>query len=64
MQKADESRVVRLKAERAAEVKLPKPAPPSKPVKSALQTWKKRCPKCGTQIHARQKTCKCGHTFG
>jgi predicted RNA-binding Zn-ribbon protein involved in translation (DUF1610 family) len=63
MQKADEPRLIRLKAARAAEAKLEKPAPQTKSAKSALQTWKKRCPKCGTQIYARQKACKCGHKF-
>lgn len=25
--------------------------------------WKKRCPKCGVEIHIRNKSCHCGHLF-
>ena len=64
MQKADEARLIRLKAARAAAAKSEKPASQAKTAKSALQSWKKRCPKCGTQNYARQKSCKCGHNFG
>ncbi len=54
IQQADEPRLNRLRATRAAEPKV------KKPVK---QTWQKRCPKCGTQTHISQKLCKCGHSF-
>ena len=64
MQKADEPRLIRLKAARAAEARSDKPATQRKPIKSAVQTWKKRCPKCGAQVYARQNACRCGHDFG
>jgi hypothetical protein len=64
MQKADEPRLMRLKAARAAEAKAEKPALQDRATKSALQAWKKRCPKCGAQVYARQKACTCGHDFG
>ena len=55
MQQADEPRLGRLRAAKAAEAKIKKPV---------RQTWKKRCPKCGTEVHARREVCKCGHKFG
>jgi uncharacterized OB-fold protein len=57
MQQADEPRLARLRTTKAAEAKTKKPA-------KERQVWKKRCPKCGTQIHARRETCTCGHKFG
>lgn len=55
MQQADEPRLVSLRAARVAETKNKKPA---------RQIWKKRCPICGTELHARREACKCGHKFG
>jgi hypothetical protein len=56
MQQADEPRLVRLKAAKVAETKVKKPA-------AARQTWKKKCPKCGAQLHVRREACACGHKF-
>ncbi len=25
--------------------------------------WDKTCPRCGTRLHSRKKTCECGHVF-
>lgn len=25
--------------------------------------WQKTCPKCGSPMHVRKKTCDCGHNF-
>jgi predicted RNA-binding Zn-ribbon protein involved in translation (DUF1610 family) len=55
MQQADEPRILRLRAAKVAEAKTKKPP---------RQTWKKKCPKCGTQLHLRREVCKCGHKFG
>jgi hypothetical protein len=55
IEQADQPRILRLRAARAAEPKTKKPA---------RQSWQKRCPKCGAQSHVRRKTCKCGHNFG
>ncbi len=57
IQQADEPRLVRLRAARAAEVPMAK----KKPVR---QTWQKRCPECNSQSHISLKVCKCGHQFG
>ena len=54
IQQADAPGIVRLRAERSTETKTKKPA---------RQTWKKKCPICGTQVHARREACKCGHKF-
>ena len=51
---ADDSRMARLKTERAEAPKEKKPA---------RNVWKKRCPKCGNEAHVRLGTCKCGHSF-
>lgn len=32
--------------------------------KSQQSLWRKRCPKCGTEIHVRKKVCFCGFEFG
>jgi len=55
---ADAPREKRLKAERASEAK-------KKPVANKLpETWnKKKCPKCGVEVHVRKKTCDCGFEF-
>jgi hypothetical protein len=55
MQQADQPRIVRLRAAKVAETKVKKPA---------RQTWKKKCPKCGAQLHVRREACACGHKFG
>lgn len=57
MLQADMPRMNRLRT-KAAEAKAA-----TKPEKQR-QVWKKRCPKCGTQVHARRETCTCGHSFG
>jgi hypothetical protein len=54
MQHADQPRVIRLRAEKVAEAKTKKPA---------RQTWKKKCPICGTHVHVRREACECGHKF-
>jgi hypothetical protein len=56
MQQADEPRLNRLRTTKAAEAQTKKP-------EKTRQVWKKRCPKCGTSIHARRETCTCGHNF-
>jgi hypothetical protein len=56
MQQADEPRLSRLRTSKAAEATVKKPA-------KVRQVWKKRCPKCGTQVHARPESCRCGHKF-
>jgi hypothetical protein len=55
IQQADEPRIVRLRAARAAEPKIKKPV---------RQNWQKRCPECDAQSHVSTKVCKCGHAFG
>lgn len=55
MHQADEPRLIRLRTAKAAETKIKKPI---------RQTWKKKCPKCGTQLHVRREVCECGHKFG
>ena len=54
IQQADEPRLIKLRAVKAAEPKVKKPV---------QQSWQKRCPKCGTQAHVSRKDCKCGHNF-
>lgn len=55
MQQADQPRLARLRAAKLEDTKVKKPV---------RQIWKKRCPKCGTQLHARRELCECGHKFG
>jgi hypothetical protein len=55
MQQADEPRLDRLRKAKAAETAVKKPT---------RQVWKKKCPKCGTDVHVRRESCKCGHKFG
>jgi molybdenum cofactor biosynthesis enzyme MoaA len=55
IQQADEPRIVRLRAARATESKVKKPL---------VEKWKKRCPICGLESHARREECQCGHRFG
>jgi rRNA maturation endonuclease Nob1 len=57
MHQADQPRLNRLRTTKAAEAATKKPA-------NERQVWKKRCPKCGTHVHARRETCSCGHKFG
>jgi hypothetical protein len=54
LEKADEPRILKLRAARAAEPKVKKPV---------RQSWQKRCPICGTESHVSRKVCKCGNTF-
>jgi predicted RNA-binding Zn-ribbon protein involved in translation (DUF1610 family) len=51
---ADDSRMARLKLQRAEAPKEKKPT---------RNVWKKRCPKCGNEAHVRLGVCKCGHSF-
>jgi hypothetical protein len=55
MQQADQPRLVRLRAAKLADTKVEKPV---------RQTWKKKCAKCGAQLHVRREVCECGHKFG
>lgn len=55
MQQADEPRMIGVRAAKIAEAKIKKPV---------RQTWKKKCPQCGTELHARREACECGHRFG
>ncbi len=54
VEQADEPRILKLRAARAAEPKIETPA---------RQSWQKRCPKCGLESHVSRKVCKCGHAF-
>lgn len=54
IQQADESRMVKVRAERSAEPKVKKPV---------RQSWQKKCPKCERQSHVRLQVCACGHKF-
>jgi hypothetical protein len=56
IEQADQPRILRLRAARAAT-----PAKAKKPVR---QSWQKKCPKCGEQSHVSRKLCPCGHSFG
>ncbi len=50
---ADAARDEKLRAEREREANAAKPS-----------TWtKKKCPKCGSEPHVRQKVCDRGHVF-
>ncbi|MCI0333002.1 MAG: hypothetical protein L0228_07240 [Planctomycetes bacterium] len=55
MQQADAPRELQLRAAKKAEVAKAKPR---------QRSWKKKCPKCGTDVHARREACKCGFKFG
>jgi endogenous inhibitor of DNA gyrase (YacG/DUF329 family) len=55
MQLADEPRLARLRATKAAT---------PKPQKAARKSWQKKCPACGKQSHVSRQSCECGHTFG
>jgi hypothetical protein len=57
MQQADKPRIDRLRTAKASDSSEKKP-------EKTRQVWKKRCPKCGTQVHARRESCTCGHKFG
>lgn len=54
---ADAARKESLAAEKKAEEKLPKKAPRQQ------RSWKKKCPKCSSEVHVRKKICDCGHNF-
>ena len=58
IQQADEPRIVGLRAAKSVEAKL------KKPVEKNTKNWKKRCPKCETQVHVGRDACACGHKFG
>ncbi len=50
----------------AGAVQLAKTATEKKPPAKASRqqrSWKKKCPKCGAEVHIRKKTCSCGHEF-
>jgi rRNA maturation endonuclease Nob1 len=55
IEQADQPRIVKLRAAKAAEPKTKKPV---------RQNWQKRCPECDAQSHISVKVCKCGHAFG
>jgi hypothetical protein len=55
LEQADEPRMLKLRAARAAAPKVKK---------APRQSWQKRCPKCGFESHVSRKACKCGHAFG
>ncbi len=55
LQKADEPRNQRLREARKKEVKVAAPR---------QQSWSKKCPACGVQVHVRLIECGCGHKFG
>ncbi|HEX4413196.1 MAG TPA: hypothetical protein VH107_06175 [Lacipirellulaceae bacterium] len=54
IEQADQPRLQRLRAAKAAEPKVKKPD---------KQAWKKRCPKCGAESHISRKECACGQSF-
>jgi hypothetical protein len=54
LEQADGPRLLKLRATRAAEQKVKKPA---------RHPWQKKCPKCGAESHMSRKVCKCGHNF-
>jgi hypothetical protein len=54
MQQADEPRQVKLRAAKKVEAAKEKPR---------QRSWKKRCPKCGTDVHVRREACECGFKF-
>jgi predicted RNA-binding Zn-ribbon protein involved in translation (DUF1610 family) len=54
LQRADDARNARIRAERKKVVK------PEKPRHNWLS---KKCPQCGAQLHVRVNRCTCGHAF-
>ncbi len=50
---ADQPRNIQLRLKKAKA--KAKPAP--------RQSWKKKCPKCGGEMHIRLQKCACGHAF-
>jgi ribosomal protein S27AE len=59
VRQADASREQLLQAHRKAAAAEKKPIERKPP-----QTWsRKQCPQCGTQVHARRKSCDCGFEF-
>jgi hypothetical protein len=54
---ADTARKEKMAAEKAAEEKPAKKAPRQQ------RSWKKKCPKCDSEVHVRKKVCTCGHNF-
>lgn len=58
VQQADAPREQKLKADKKAAAKNKTVGETSPP------TWnRKKCPKCGVQVHARKKLCGCGFDF-
>ncbi|NIP86504.1 MAG: hypothetical protein GTO03_13430 [Planctomycetales bacterium] len=49
---AEAPRLEQLKADKKAQQKKPQ-----------QRSWKKKCLKCGTEVHVRRKVCDCGHDF-
>ncbi len=54
LKQADEPRLEKMRAAKAAEPKVKKPP---------RQSWQKKCPQCGLQSHVNRKVCSCGHNF-
>ena len=36
----------------------------TKAKKPQQTSWRKKCPKCGTEVHVRKRVCPCGQDFG
>jgi hypothetical protein len=54
MLKADETRVTKIAARKAAAAKAPAPV---------LRRFERVCPKCQAVQHVRRRTCECGHVL-
>lgn len=54
LKQADEPRLEKMRATKAAEPKVKKPP---------RHSWQKKCPQCGLQSHVNRKVCSCGHNF-
>lgn len=53
VRQADETRQKQRKAKKKPTTKKPKQS-----------LWRKKCPKCGTEVHVRKRVCPCGQDFG
>jgi len=53
VRQADATRQKQRKAQKKSTAKKPQQS-----------LWRKKCPKCGTEIHVRKRVCFCGHDFG
>ena len=59
VQQADEPRAQQLKEKKKTEALKKKSVAAKLP-----QTWsKKKCPKCGVEVHVRKRLCVCGFAF-